>query len=516
MKLRTVLNELPIRTFEVHGRKQLDSDVVVSPASYEGDGLEGIIRLGTMEDLARLGAPEDGHGVLLVYQQADGASAQKPAAKTVVYAFGDVTPEEFQAAFNRLVARSGVLAVRRERLFNAYLSSYDIRQFAEAASRALRNPLVISNVDHKILASAGDFPDGAEDVRATIRSGYVAGPVADQMEADGFIRKAREARRAIISEGGTTGVRNVSSIIYHHHLEVGRLDVFEVRHITGLDLELVDYASSLAGIMIDRLGIAGERAGMGSSVFADLLDGKMASPDALRALVSIDKGEAPLRYVLVSVVGEKGADGDYYRKAAQVMYRVLRGNIWAIHGSSVVVLVAQEVGDTVGFAGYEGIESYVLKNREFSAFLETNGMTAYVCDPFDDLADCAAALRQCLELEAALRDQPDGKTCVHFFWQERYAVLASYARRDGRLDGLLDKRVIAMANYDRKHKTSYLRTAVMSVRYPGEPVVAAEALNVHRNTYFYRVNKIRELFYLDLKDGEDRLAVAFTTHLVGA
>jgi DNA-binding PucR family transcriptional regulator len=33
---------------------------------------------------------------------------------------------------------------------------------------------------------------------------------------------------------------------------------------------------------------------------------------------------------------------------------------------------------------------------------------------------------------------------------------------------------------------------------------------VHRNTYFYRMNKVRELFYLDLKDGEDRLDVAFS------
>jgi DNA-binding PucR family transcriptional regulator len=79
---------------------------------------------------------------------------------------------------------------------------------------------------------------------------------------------------------------------------------------------------------------------------------------------------------------------------------------------------------------------------------------------------------------------------------------------------LLDKRVIAMQLYDADHGTAYLETAVRTVEFPGSPAEAAKALNVHRNTYFYRVNKIAELFLLDLKRGEDRLAVAFSTRFM--
>ena len=39
---------------------------------------------------------------------------------------------------------------------------------------------------------------------------------------------------------------------------------------------------------------------------------------------------------------------------------------------------------------------------------------------------------------------------------------------------------------------------------------------MHRNTYFYRVNKIAELFYLDLRNGDDRLAVAFSTQVLAS
>jgi hypothetical protein len=97
-----------------------------------------------------------------------------------------------------------------------------------------------------------------------------------------------------------------------------------------------------------------------------------------------------------------------------------------------------------------------------------------------------------------------------YFWKHRFAVLANQAHTFAHLDMMLDKRVIAMGMYDRDHGTFYLDTAIKTVEHPGSPADAAKALNVHRNTYFYRVNKISELFYLDLRKGSDRLAVAFS------
>jgi DNA-binding PucR family transcriptional regulator len=71
-----------------------------------------------------------------------------------------------------------------------------------------------------------------------------------------------------------------------------------------------------------------------------------------------------------------------------------------------------------------------------------------------------------------------------------------------------------MVLYDRDHGTQYFQTALMSVEHPGSPAEAAEALNVHRNTYFYRANKVREMFFIDLKDGDDRLSLAFTARII--
>lgn len=514
MKLRTVLSELPIEGFFVHGLSQLDWDVVVSPEWRSGADSEGVIRLGSLADLRADGAPQEGRGLLLVYIQGEADERLSHPETTVIYAFGTVSPSDFQESFLHLVSMSGALAVRREQLFKAFLASYDIQQFANRALGILGNPLLIVNTDGKVLASVGDFPKESVDIAEVIDTGYLTEEVRDRMDADGILRALRDAGHSIISDGkaNSSGARCVASLIYHHHLEMGRMDVFEVKRISGLDLELIDYASSLAGIMIDRLGVAGERVGTGSSVFSDLLAGKLSNVDPMMALLSVRGAPSGGSYVLIRVVGEADAGRDYYLRAGQVLQGCLKGGVWTVFGNALVVLLPLGAGEGVGFDDYNRCEHRIMRNKAFCEMLTNNEMRAGVSEPFDDLSRVGGALKQCVALSRP--GSGGGMGRVRFLWRDRFLVLAQTARSLGQIDALLDKRVLAMAAYDERHKTSYLDTAVMSVRYPGSPVEAAEALSVHRNTYFYRVNKIHELFFLNLKDGDDRLAVAFTTHIM--
>ena len=426
MKLRTVLSELPIRGFDVADDAQLGWDMVVSPEWGAGERAEGVIRLGSRADLAQEGAPGHDEGLLLVYAQGgegdavgeDAAAAREPG---VVYCWGDLAPIEFRGAFLGLVQRSGELGARRNQLFDCFLESYDMRQFAQRAAAVLENPVIISNTEHKILATAGTLPT-SDDVRSVLEAGYITPEVERRLRDDGIISSARSARHSVLSERAGEKDRAVTSIIYHHRLEMGRFDVFEVTHaMTGLDLELVDFASDLAGIMIERLGAAGGRLGKGSSILKDVLEGAFVSEDALQAHLDLLGLAADDTYVLLNVCGPADANEEYYAHAG---------------------------------------------------------------------------------------------TRVVYLWRHRFEVIAHNAELAGAQGMLLDKRVVAMNAYDRVHGTAYLQTAVASVRFPGSPADAAEALSVHRNTYFYRVNKIDELFHLDLKDGDDRLAVSFAAAIM--
>lgn len=518
MKLRTVLNELPCDEFYVHSDAQLDSDVIVSPEWRISD--EGVICLGSLTDYLAEGAPEDGHGFLLVYMQGHVDERYHHPGRTVVFAGGGVSPSDFQEAFLHLVSRSGQLAVRRERLFRAYLESYDLRQFARRASEAIGNPVVISNTDRKVLASAGEMPEDQPDLAEVLSEGYITQQVEDHLNADGVLTSVRSSRHSVIGYNGPNGIRCVTSIIYRHRLEMGRFDAFEVTSpITGLDLELIDYATSLAGLMIDRLGVAGEHVGMGSSILADILKGKFSDDAAVRAHLRMEDIPLDGTYALVRIVGQPGAASGYYSHVGQMIGGVLSGCIWCVIGPSVVALLSLKAARGEVFDGYQAFEHRLLRDRDFVALLKNNDMHAFVSEPFSNMSEARERLRQCIALgEAAgsAPSEPDNAPRIEFFWDRRFEVLASLASGSGQTDMLLDKRVVAMTFYDQAHGSSYLETAVMSVRFPGSPAEAAAALSVHRNTYFYRVNKIRELFHLDLKDGDDRLALAFSARIIEA
>lgn len=517
MKLRTVLSELPIRGFDVADDAQLGWDMVVSPEWGAGERAEGVIRLGSRADLAQEGAPGHDEGLLLVYAQGeegdavgeDAAAAREPG---VVYCWGDLAPIEFRGAFLGLVQRSGELGARRNQLFDCFLESYDIRQFAQRAAAVLENPVIISNTEHKILATAGTLPT-SDDVRSVLEAGYITPEVERRLRDDGVISSVRSARHSVLSERAGEKDRAVTSIIYHHRLEMGRFDVFEVTHaMTGLDLELIDFASDLAGIMIERLGAAGGRLGKGSSILKDVLEGAFVSEDALQAHLDLLGLAVDDTYVLLNVCGPADANEEYYARAGAIVQRSMPGVVWCVTGGALVLLVAVGPAKDVGFDAYERCERRVSRDRGLTQMLTNNDMRAYSSEPFGDLLAMRRALRESRELRAAVR--PHAGTRVVYLWRHRFEVIAHNAELAGAQGMLLDKRVVAMDAYDRVHGTAYLQTAVASVRFPGSPADAAEALSVHRKTYFYRVNKIDELFHLDLKDGDDRLAVSFAAAIM--
>ena len=65
MRLRTVLNELPITGYYIHDEDLLEWDLIISPQWNVGS--KGVVCLGSMADFLREGARDDGNGIMLVY-----------------------------------------------------------------------------------------------------------------------------------------------------------------------------------------------------------------------------------------------------------------------------------------------------------------------------------------------------------------------------------------------------------------------------------------------------------------
>ena len=531
MRLRTAIELLGYVSVTVSDESMLDQDVLVC-APPSGAGMaEGVLRLcaydarnghaavgahnahGGPEATGERQALQTDVGVLIAYVEASSVEGGLPMPPPgVVIVAGEVPFERYREDFGRLSDVQALLSYQRNKMYQAFLSSYDIRQFTGMASALLKNPILVTNTDRRLLAYAGEIPEDRPDVRGVVESGYVTDSIESDLEEDGIIRDVRQRRHAVVTIDPTHGNRWAHSIVYCHHMELGRFDVLEVdTPITALDLELIDYAGSLVGVMIERLGVAGSEVGSSSSALVDLISGGFVNELTMRAQVSLTQLPLDESYVMVVIVG-RGGGHDYYARAGRRVSANVRRCLWAVHQGKLVVLVPVGNSTSAGFDDYDRAKRIIMRNRRLQELLDNNDMRAFVSEPFAQLEITSVRFAQCLRLEDATSEW-EGPRC-RFFWEERFRVIAHGAKTFSDMDDMLDKRVVAMALYDRTHGSEFFETAIMSVRYPGSPAEAALALNVHRNTYFYRVNKVRELFLLDLKDGDDRLAVSFTSKVM--
>ncbi len=509
MKLRTVLSELGV-TEHLDGRGvDLEEDVFTYPADTFDMSFDQLLMLAPEGTET---APEGHLGLTLVFcGETLPERATRPDDR-VLFCAAPGGYELFREHFGQLPERHIYLDLQRKRLYTAFRSSYDIQRFADKIHEVLGNPLLIVNSDRRLLASAGSFPEDRADVLEEINQGYVSEEVNAELESAGILDDVRRIGHSIISENPRFGQRWVTSIISFHHMEMGRFDLLEQdRTITETDLELVDFAGSLAAIMIDKLGIAGERAGSGSTVLDDILGDTFANEKTMRAQLTLSSMPLDETYVLMQLKSEREISRGHLQRIAARVGHAFRNSLWTQRDGSLVVFLSLGPRMCAGWDGYDRAERILGQRKEFLHTLAQNGLTAYVSEPFEQIGFARDRYVQIRDLMSSHIDD-DGP--IIYFWKHRYAVLASLAKTFGQADMMLDKRVVAMQLYDADHGTAYLETACRTVEFPGSPAEAAKALNVHRNTYFYRVNKIAELFLLDLKNGEDRLAVAFSTRFL--
>lgn len=514
MKLRTVLNELACTDWAEGKEGLLDEDVLlVSNRSGRNPSFAKFLRLRQLSELEEVGFSADPGEIVLLHSGASIPAGLRVSGSLVAVA----SPEAFVSfcsVFDNLPVRAAELNHLRDRMFEAFLGSYDLPQFAKSSAEVLGNPVIVANADARILGVSGDFPVDDTDLQRAIVEGHASAGMDATPGTEGSPGPVRHARNSVMGNARLQGLRWATSIINYHGLEMGRYGVVEKnRPITGFDLELIDFAGQLAGVLIDRLGAAGDRAGAGSSVLRNLVEGTFANVQTIRAQVLLTSLPLDVSYILFAVTGRRKSDKDYYARVGTMCSRALQNSLWSASEDRLIVLAPIGRGETAGYDGYTRAQRCLSSNKSLMTTLESNGFSLFVSEPFDDLLMCPGRYQEAIDLEGAIREPEDGR--AYYFWEHRFAALASSAGEVDKLEMMLDKRVVAMAEYDREHGTAYLQTAIMGVRYPGSPADAATALNVHRNTYFYRLNKVRELFFIDLKDGDDRLALSFSASIMG-
>ena len=146
------------------------------------------------------------------------------------------------------------------------------------------------------------------------------------------------------------------------------------------------------------------------------------------------------------------------------------------------------------------VRSSFLKNEEMMdslrALASENGLRVGVCESFEGFAYLPQRLH--IAKRALNRAEAFGGVARYFDLFEE--ELMAHALSEFPRELVCLRSIHAISIYDRAHESSYLKTAECYVKNRFNAVKTAGELFIHRSTFLYRLERMREQFGLDLED----------------
>lgn len=152
----------------------------------------------------------------------------------------------------------------------------------------------------------------------------------------------------------------------------------------------------------------------------------------------------------------------------------------------------------------------MMEQKEFAAnlvkIMRERGYCGASSFPFTSLDQLYGSYRQAL---TALDHSPHAPGAL-YRCQDIAMRMVTKVVDEYTASSLLHPALSAIREYDRRHKTEYCRTLFCFLRNERRQQQTAEELFIHRNTLTLRLEKIHELWPLDMEDGEERFYLLFS------
>ena len=126
-----------------------------------------------------------------------------------------------------------------------------------------------------------------------------------------------------------------------------------------------------------------------------------------------------------------------------------------------------------------------------------------ISDPVRDIGDLPGARVDVDRILDIISQRPDGGVATLADLRTPVLLQDVITHLRARPD-LLDPRIKALVDYDTSHRSDLVASLQAFFLAAGDLGVAAESLHVHVNTVRYRINRVRELTDLDLRDPSTR------------
>lgn len=399
------------------------------------------------------------------------------------------------------------LTASMRKLLDALYSNKGIQSLVDVASEVFENPVFINDTSYKIIAMSHSFSFQNQTLEEEKELGYIHADNLQAMKRDGmYAEKLNSTSNIITSKRTDKNETWLFSTVKLQGIAVANIALVDgVRSFRKLDYELLERFTQLIAIEMakndfykDNLGV------MYSYLLQDLLSEKsMNKKNLSQRLAYLDWKVYDWFMILVITDSNEEMSQKKIDYIPRQLKRIIADCHWVVYKHKLVFFISRPSKDVLTQADRDAVIS----------FLKSNHLVGGVSQPFNDLLDSAYFYKQAFRaVDVGVFTKVND---VLFHYDDLISMYASQLllKRNELLD-FTPECIKVIKQHDEEKGTELLPTLECYLQYVGDPVTAAEEMNIHRNTLLYRINKIKDLTKIDLENGNIRFNIQLYFKLV--
>lgn len=375
----------------------------------------------------------------------------------------------------------------------------DLFGLANSIAVMVGGATAIEDPQRRVIAYSS-VPD--QPIDETRRQGILGRQVPDRSDNEKLYRRLADANAPMHLSPEESGNRlgRLAMVVKSGSVYLGSIWVVEETPLGPEAEQNLEAAARLASLHLlrARAGSELERRARGELLRA-LLDGRSSTGTTLARMgVDLSKPAVVIGFLLPEETAHDDITAEAVADLVQLQCSALRARSSVlVHLGTVYAMVPAEGVTRKRLA--QMVNGVVQRAQVALGVSLIGAIGTTVASPFD-------VIRSRDEVDAVLRVQEPGSVAAVEDVLPQ-VVLLTVRGALAKSDNLRLPAVEAMVEHDAEHGTIYAESVLAYLEASGDVAIAAARVNIHANTFRYRMRRLRELFDIDLEDADTRLVV---------
>lgn len=387
---------------------------------------------------------------------------------------------------------------KSQKIMEAYLSNDSLQNVLDVTADIIKNPLIVIDNGYRVMGSSNDKDCEDLEWKQSIQNGYCSYEFISHFCKLSEIQSSQSEEAPVLVGCMMSPMRRCISKIMVNHKRVGYLLSIEAFNPFDEEkVQLLDYASRIFSkiLLLSALESGKDIYHTGWDLIINVIEKRDGSVEILKEYMKKTGFNIGTEYIVILVkMDNKSKDDAQVDSIHNIFHDLFPKCIFCYYEDYIVLLVEPNEDSTQVLA-------HIIEKKEI---LRKKQLIVTVSDSFKKIEGLSRYYMQAKRAADLIRILDSEKIACSYDDVRRYDMLLSKPIEND-IPLFLRTKERLLYEYDKEHGTDYFKTLYFYVKHSRSLQEVSDELFIHKNTVSYRIGRIRELFDIDLNDGETRI-----------